>query len=334
MYSYILHFSFCCALLCCTSYIFAQKTTIISTNIAEDKPKSIENIKIRKSRKINAIPELLHLPIHLFKLKNQKFQNLHIESVAYGKHKRQKMLICESKTVSPYQNEIIFFIHGGGWSIGKPEQHLAMAELLTNAGYRVILPGYRLSKEVDFEAMNEDIQIAFKTGITYLQKMKGIDNFKVVVGGASAGCSLGALLVFDKDVQIKHKIPSHIFAGFFSLAGVLSLDEMPQTKGLKRYAGEKGQATFISASPVNHIDGQIQVPVLCIHGAKDGLVAAETAQRFMNTLCLHQCDKSEFYLIDGGSHIGAATQWCYNRRKDYGQKAIILRWLHQLKKSA
>lgn len=74
------------------------------------------------------------------------------------------------------------------------------------------------------------------------------------------------------------------------------------------------------------------MPVLCIHGNKDGLVSANTVLTFVKKLCLYQCEMTEFYMIKGESHIGAATQWYYNNKKDKGQKALILRWLHQLKK--
>lgn len=312
------------------SLAFAQQNTNLYNLTESDN--EIKGLKIRKPRKINAIPELLHLPLHLYKLKHRSTKTLSVKPIFFGKNKKQKILICESKNVPAYQNKIIFFIHGGGWKIGKPEQHLAMAEFLANSGYVVVLAGYRLTPQVAYQEMNSDIQVGFNAALLYLNKTKRFGDYKVIVGGASAGANLGALLVFDETVHQKFNIPSDIFAGFFSLAGALSLDDMPPTKSLAQYAGTKNEASFDFANPINYIDGKVQLPVLCIHGNKDGLVTADIAKKFVQKLCLYQCEMTEFYMIQGESHIGAATQWYYNDKKDKGQKALILRWLHKLNK--
>lgn len=250
LYQNLLFFLFFCIVALHTST--AQNTTIIS--LSKKETSKFKGLKIRKSRKINAIPELLHLPFHLYKLKHHSTKTLSVKPIFFGKNKKQKILICESKNIAAYQNKIIFFIHGGAWTIGKPEQHLALAEILANSGYIVVLAGYRLTPDVGFEEMNEDIQLGFKTTLNYFDKNKRFENYQVVVGGASAGGNLGALLVFDEEVHKKYNIDSKIFAGFFSLAGALNLDDMPQTKSLAQYAGLKDSPEFWNANPINYID--------------------------------------------------------------------------------
>jgi acetyl esterase/lipase len=288
--------------------------------------------KEKKAGKGSKMYEAVRLPMHIFRLATSRVKTSRVDKVSYGSDKRQHFLVCESENVPAYQKEVIFFIHGGGWHIGKPKQHLLLAEMFANAGYLVILPGYRLTPEVTGEEMQDDLSLALKSSMEWITAEKGWTDYKVVVGGASAGGNLGAVLVFDDEALAKHNISHKVFAGFFSLSGALDISMMQQTKILEKYAGVREGQNFCDANPLYHLDGNVLVPVLCIHGDKDGLVHYKTAQAFAERLCQMQCDLVEFHTVSGGTHLATASQWYYKKKKDEGQGAVLLRWLHRLNK--
>lgn len=276
--------------------------------------------------------EAMRLPVHLLRLNTSRTKALRVEKVPYSADKRQYILVCESEQVPAYRKEVIFFLHGGGWHIGKPKQHLLLAEMLANEGYLVILPAYRLAPDVNYEGMRADVDSALLQTLDWLRTEKGWEDRRIVVGGASAGGNLAALLVFDYESLQRLGLQPDIFAGFFSLAGALDLESMPHGKILEEYAGKRESDMFCRANPLQHLDGRIQVPVLCIHGDKDGLVHYDVAKSFAERLCQMRCDLLDFHTIKNGSHLGAATQWYYNKKKDEGQGDIILQWLEKLAK--
>jgi acetyl esterase/lipase len=289
-----------------------------------------EGEKDKKLGKGSKIHEAVRLPMHLLRLNTSRAKTLNVSKLNYGDDKRQHILICESENVPAYRREVIFFVHGGGWHIGKPKQHILLAEILANAGYLVILPGYRLAPDVTAKEMHDDIHNALRYSLDWLETEKGWAAPRIVVGGASAGGNLGALLVFDTDALKAHDISPDVFAGFFSMSGVLDLYTMPDTKTLQRYAGDRNNDEFCESNPLFHLDGSMQLPVLCIHGNKDGLVDYETARAFADRLCQMQCELLEFHTVQDGTHLGTASQWYYKKKKDDGQSAMILRWLHRI----
>ncbi len=276
--------------------------------------------------------EAMRLPMHIFRLNTSKTKTLHVEKVPYSTDKRQYILVCESEQVPAYRKEVIFFLHGGGWHIGKPRQHLLLAEMLANEGYLVVLPAYRLAPEVNYEGMRADIDSALLQTLDWLRTEKGWEDRRIVVGGASAGGNLAALLVFDYESLQRIGLKPEIFAGFFSMAGVLDLESMPDGKILEEYAGKRESDMFCRANPLQHLDGRVKVPVLCIHGDKDGLVSHDVAKNFAQRLCQLHCELLDFHTIAGGTHLGAASQWYYKKNKNEGQGAIIINWLQKLAK--
>jgi monoterpene epsilon-lactone hydrolase len=53
---------------------------------------------------------------------------------------------------------VIFYIHGGGFTIGSPRTHAALAgHLAAHAGMRAYLPRYRLAPEHPFPAARDDV---------------------------------------------------------------------------------------------------------------------------------------------------------------------------------
>ena len=70
-------------------------------------------------------------------------------------------LYCPQKAASP--PPVILWIHGGGWSHGRKEQHIPVISFL-NDGYAVASIDYRLSGEAPFPAQIEDCKAAMASG--------------------------------------------------------------------------------------------------------------------------------------------------------------------------
>ena len=89
------------------------------------------------------------------------------------------------------------FFHGGGMVAGSIETHdRVCAALAQTTGCRLISVGYRLAPEHKFPAAIEDAIAATHWVYTHAASL-GIDAARLVVGGDSAGATLGAVVCQD-----------------------------------------------------------------------------------------------------------------------------------------
>ncbi len=271
--------------------------------------------------------ETVRVPIHLLRLNNSKIKNVEALPSTYGDDARQYVLICLPPDSVKVQKQAVFFVHGGGWHVGKPSQHLFLAEMLNEQGFIVILPAYRLTPKVSATEMQTDIAQAFLKSKEILSN-QGFDDLTYIAGGASAGANLAALLVYNNDMQSIQGVDNKLFSGFFSVAGALDISQIRKNKILKLYAGKEGSDQFIQSNPVQQIDSNdVQIPVLCIHGENDAMVSLASARSFALELCRLRCDLLTFQAIPEGTHISVGSQWYYKKKKDILQSDTLIRWL-------
>lgn len=270
--------------------------------------------------------EVARLPKHYFLLRQQKTDSLSVDRISYGPHSNHYMLICRDKKSEAKPSKIIFFVHGGGWHVGRPESHLKLAEKLATEGYVVLMPAYRKGPIHDYEEINNDMTLALKAALM-LQKEQNWTEIPFILGGTSAGGNLAALLLYDKERLNSLGINQDYFSGLFSLAGALDIERMNPTFVLKRYAGTPKDSKFYDANPVCHIDQNEHIPVLCIQGAEDGLVQPEAAESFVSYLRTIDSNMVEYHKIPGATHMDITSSWYYNKSSDFGQTTILLNWL-------
>lgn len=97
----------------------------------------------------------------------------------------------ESSGVRP----VLFWIHGGGYVVGKPEQDMAfIAGLLERLDIVVASVDYRLAPDHPFPAPLDDCHAALEWVVEHADDLR-IDPARVVIGGQSAGGGLAAALV-------------------------------------------------------------------------------------------------------------------------------------------
>lgn len=246
-----------------------------------------------------------------------------MERVSYGSHRRNYMLVYEPPKEVKARDEIVFFIHGGGWKVGAPERRRPMVKLLTDLGYAVMLPAYRLTPSVAFPEMHSDIFRSFQEALHH----PFAENRRFIIMGESAGANLGALLSYDKEAQKRYEVDSDLILGLISIVGVLDMEPLPDTFVVRDYSGPRGGAMFKRANPMYLIDEQVDVPVLGVHGDNDGLVPHASAVNFVHYINQLKPGLGEIELVENGTHVSVATDWYLEKNE---QQTRILNWMEKV----
>lgn len=83
-------------------------------------------------------------------------------------------------------NRVIFWLHGGGFTMGSPRSHRGVAaQVAAGARAAAVIPNYRLAPEHKFPAALEDAVAAFKAVVA-----EGVPADQIVMAGDSAGGGL------------------------------------------------------------------------------------------------------------------------------------------------
>ncbi|MBV1863195.1 MAG: alpha/beta hydrolase [Rhodobacteraceae bacterium] len=100
----------------------------------------------------------------------------------------------------PTSDNILFYVHGGGFVVGSPDTHRHMvAYLCRSLGIEAVMPRYRLAPEHPFPAGFEDVVASYRALIT-----SGRDPSRIILGGDSAG---GGLVLSLLAYISKHNLP-------------------------------------------------------------------------------------------------------------------------------
>lgn len=199
--------------------------------------------------------------------------------IKYGKDIKQYYRVYNEKN---NDKPIIFFIHGGGWWHGSPKMCTCIGKYFGKLGYTVVLPAYRLTPLHKYPAQIEDIYSAFSN---YVKESIHYSDRKFIVMGFSAGGELAANLIFNEKMQDKYKIDSSILKGLITFSGVLNFEECISKHSktlIKNYLGE--DTNINNANPINLINKNMKVSVLCIHGDRDPLINKENSISFINRI--------------------------------------------------
>lgn len=136
----------------------------------------------------------------------------YIEKWIPRKKDGSKMRIVIFKPLKPVEEAPgVFWIHGGAFAAGAPEQVLEIVRLLIQASNSIIVsPDYRLSLEAPYPAPLDDCYEALLWMKEHTEEL-GIRDNQIIVGGDSAGGSLAvsaSLLARDRgDVNIAFQMP-------------------------------------------------------------------------------------------------------------------------------
>lgn len=208
-----------------------------------------------------------------------KNRNIKCKTVKYGNDIRQYYRVYNMEKNSKV---VIFFIHGGGWWHGSPKMCTCIGKYFAKRGYTVVMPAYRLYPLHKYPSQIEDVYKALRT---YISDNKNCRCRKIILMGFSAGGELAANLAFNTKYQSKYKIDKSIIVGLITLSGVLNFKVCisKHSKALiKNYLGDNNDVSI--ANPINLIDENINIPVLCVHGERDLLINKENSISFIERI--------------------------------------------------
>lgn len=132
-------------------------------------------------------------------------QNIQAEQLSYAGV--SSFRLSPTSTSSKGNKKIILYLHGGAYVLGKDlGGTLETFPIVSQYGYTVISPDYRLAPDHPYPAALDDVFIVYKE----LVKQYGAEN--IVVLGNSSGAALGFALSL-RALHDKIEVPAAIIAG-------------------------------------------------------------------------------------------------------------------------
>lgn len=187
---------------------------------------------------------------------------------------------------------VIFWVHGGGWIVGSPDDMRWRSAPLAQMGIANARVQYRLIKDGGtFPETFQDLRDA----VQWLRdhaKEYNIDMNRMVISGGSAGGQLSSILA--------QKTPECI--GYVGMCGIYDLTDI----GTSRF-GRSGQfllgndpQVLINASAFHNIRTNPPAALL-IHGEADSTIDYMQAVRFAEEIRKHG-GRAETLILEGGGH--------------------------------
>lgn len=106
---------------------------------------------------------------------------------AAGADRAHLMDVYKPQGAGPHP--MVFYVHGGAFSLCSKETHRIMAYVLASHGYTVFMPNYRLGPTHVYPAQIEDVCDAFCFALDNARRF-GADVQRLAVAGESAGANL------------------------------------------------------------------------------------------------------------------------------------------------
>jgi acetyl esterase/lipase len=275
---------------------------------------------------ISQLEEYLRVSGMLSKLflANERRSQVVEKRVRFGAHRQQFVVLHYRLEMAGQGKPIIFFLHGGGWGHGNAGLFRFIGRFFSQAGYPVILGGYRLAPRYKFPSQLEDAYNGLAAGLR-LAAARGLDTSSVIAAGQSAGAQLASLMVLDRANLRGHGFDLHSFAGLLLISGLLNFAYCRNWKDrdmLNKYLGR--HTDWERANPINFIRGDETIPVLCIHGERDLLVDKWNSISFIRKL-----DRTgEIYLSPKAYHTDLTSMFL----EDRVSTRVLLRWLERVER--
>ena len=203
--------------------------------------------------------------------------------IRYGKKPRQNLdIYTPNETVSKTKGRdkpTIVFVFGGAWKKGSKSDFKFVGHAFTQAGYRVVIPNYRLYPEVEYPDFIDDIADAVQYIDQQSDDLLGSDLSQgIILMGHSSGAHTAALLATDQQYFRQRKITAKLKA-LVVLSGPYDLDlSHPEVAPIFR--NYKNPDSVIPARLVH----RNMPPTLLLHGLNDTRVGVHHTQAFAQSL--------------------------------------------------
>ncbi|MEA5075674.1 MAG: alpha/beta hydrolase [Coriobacteriia bacterium] len=273
-----------------------------------------------------AVAERLSLPVIYAELKARGARSISgvaEERVGFGPDPAQHVLLMTPDARRP-GDPLVYFMHGGSWRYGSPEQFRAVGRFFARHGYIAALGGYRLVPEAHFPAQLHDALDGLRAALER-RAATGLGDGPVIVAGQSAGGHLAALVAFDEETRRGRGLGDARITGVLPVSGVLDLDVLCPDKRACPLVSDLmgGDAGWERADPARFVHGGPRIPILCLHGSRDPLVPVEVAASFVLRANGAEGDHATF-IADPRGHHADLTRIFY---RDTPLTRPMLEWL-------
>ncbi|GAA0546409.1 pectinesterase [Rhizomicrobium palustre] len=119
-----------------------------------------------------------------------------------------RALYCDVFLPKPQKarHQAVLFVHGGAWRSGRKSNFYAIANLLAQRGYVVLIPDYRLAPEAGYPAGLIDLNDAIVWAKSQAKEF-GFAPDKIAISGGSSGGQMAALLAYSADKGLFKSAP-------------------------------------------------------------------------------------------------------------------------------
>jgi acetyl esterase/lipase len=160
---------------------------------------------------------------------------------------------------------VLFFVHGGSWSLGDKKGELGvrvydtLSRSVAHQGIGVVVPNYRLSPRVKHPAHIRDVARAFAWTVKHIKEFGGRTD-AIFIAGHSAGGHLVCLLATDPAYLKAEGLSVKAIRGVVAVSGVY---RVPPNRLFDGVFG-RDPAVRKDASPISHVGpGLPHFLVLC-----------------------------------------------------------------------
>ena len=216
------------------------------------------------------------------------------QHLAYADLPRQHLDVY-TPTQSAANKPTILFFYGGSWQDGRKEDYRFVAQALTQRGYQVVVPDYRVYPDALFPEFMDDAAQALSWTASNLDQ-------PIVVMGHSAGAHIAALLALDQQYANRYKVNSDRIVALVGLSG--PYDFLPlKSKRLKKIfaAAENIEHT----QPINYVTAAAPTTLL-LQGESDTVVKPFNSQHLADKLEQHGVEVT-LKLYPGEGHVATLT---------------------------
>lgn len=262
------------------------------------------------------------------RLSNRKRGFVVERKIVFGDDPRQYILfLYDNHSETPRKN-LIFFIHGGAWTLGSPENFKFIGKFFARLGFPTIMAGYRLVPRVKLNDQMNDVRASLETGIKAAEE-HGFKSRDVIVAGQSAGGHLGSLLVFNRDFQAKNHIDQNMFSGLVLISAPLDFAGWENRRLRDFFDSLITEAGWEEDNPIRHIKGDENIPVICFHGDRDHVVPFHDSESFVDRINTRQPGLAQLVRSTGLRHSDVMSMFFRSRY----ETDALQRWLDSVDKA-
>lgn len=257
-------------------------------------------------------------PVALINALTPSFSYKKAANIAYTSsgNARQQLDVYQptDSRVATKPRPVVVFFYGGAWQEGSRRDYLFVAEALTQRGYVVVVPDYRVYPEVKYPEFVHDgaAAVAWVTGNI---GRYGGDPSRIFLMGHSAGAHIAAMLALDHTFLDAQQVPRALVKGLIGLAGPYDFLPLTEPNVIALFASEPKLELTQPIHYVSATAAKSTPPVLLLHGDNDKRVYPKNSVNLARELRANGV-KVEFDLLPGLDHTDIIAKFTRLLRGD------------------